>query len=373
MADANASQLRVGITGADGFLGWHLRCRLHPESGVSAVCAGRTEFGDQDLLAEFVRSCDVIVHLAAVNRGTDAEVGEVNPALASALVDALTETGSTPALIYSSTTHEDRDTIYGLGKREAGDILDRWASASGSTCTRLILPHVFGECGKPFYNSVVSTFCHQLAHGDEPKIIDDIDLELLHAQDIADHIASELGCVQSRTVRLNGSPMKVSELLRRLEAFRDTYASHLLPSVADALDLRLFNTYRSYLFPHAYPMDLELNVDPRGELFEAVKSVGGGQTFLSTTRPGITRGDHYHRAKIERFLVIAGEATIRIRRMFDSQTHEFVVHGSKPQYIDMPALHTHNITNTGSDDVVTLFWANEIFDPARPDTYPETV
>jgi UDP-2-acetamido-2,6-beta-L-arabino-hexul-4-ose reductase len=190
---------------------------------------------------------------------------------------------------------------------------------------------------------------------------------------VADEVVTLLGKPHPGERRLEGHAMRVSELLRRLENLSGSYAAHLVPGLAAPIDLQLFNAYRSYLFPQAYPVSLELHSDPRGTLFEAVKSVGGGQTFLSTTRPGITRGNHYHRAKVERFLVVQGTATIRVRRLFDESASVFTVSGDTPQYVDMPALHTHNITNTGTDDVMTLFWANEVFDPACPDTYAEMV
>jgi len=168
-------------------------------------------------------------------------------------------------------------------------------------------------------------------------------------------------------------PMRVSELLDRLSAFDQNYRGQLIPDVREPIDLYLFNTYRSYLFPHHYPVDLQLHEDMRGGLFEAIKSYNGGQCFLSTTKPGITRGNHYHTAKIERFLVVGGNGLIRIRKLFSEDISEFEVAGDRPQYIDIPTLHTHNITNVGESDMTTLFWSHEIFDPESPDTFPEPV
>jgi UDP-2-acetamido-2,6-beta-L-arabino-hexul-4-ose reductase len=151
------------------------------------------------------------------------------------------------------------------------------------------------------------------------------------------------------------------------------YAGHVFPDVRDDFDRDLFNTFRSYLYPHRYPTALTLHEDPRGCLFEAVKTHNGGQTFLSTTKPGITRGNHYHTRKIERFLVVSGQAEIRLRRVFDSEVQVFKVSGDQPAYVDMPTLHTHNITNTGSSDLITLFWTHEFYDPNMPDTFFELV
>jgi UDP-2-acetamido-2,6-beta-L-arabino-hexul-4-ose reductase len=167
--------------------------------------------------------------------------------------------------------------------------------------------------------------------------------------------------------------MRVSEMLARVRDLAAAYAEGVVADLRDPLDLQLFNTYRSYLFPRHYPVPIERHRDPRGSLFEAVRTRHGGQCFLSTTRPGITRGNHYHLRKIERFLVVRGEARIRVRRLFASDVTEFSVRGDEPAYVDMPTLHTHDITNVGDADLLTLFWAHEIFDPAAPDTIPEPV
>jgi UDP-2-acetamido-2,6-beta-L-arabino-hexul-4-ose reductase len=151
------------------------------------------------------------------------------------------------------------------------------------------------------------------------------------------------------------------------------YADGTLPRFETPLDLDLFNTLRAFRFPQHYPVALDWRADQRGRLFEAVKTAHGGQCFASWTHPGFVRGNHYHRRKIERFLVASGKATIRIRRLMSTEVHSFEVDGEHPVFIDMPTLHTHNITNTGSGELVTLFWSHEIFDPAAPDTYPEAV
>jgi UDP-2-acetamido-2,6-beta-L-arabino-hexul-4-ose reductase len=170
-----------------------------------------------------------------------------------------------------------------------------------------------------------------------------------------------------------GRALKVSELLARLNGIAGLYNCQIVPDLRDLLDLRLFNTFRSYLFPNYYPVTLAVHEDNRGALFEAVKSRNAGQMFFSTTKHGVTRGNHYHTRKFERFLVTSGEAVIRLRKLFSGEIVDFRVSGSRPQYIDMPTFYTHNITNIGSTDLVTVFWAHEIFDKDDPDTYPESV
>lgn len=365
--------MKIGITGIHGLIGWHLRARLARRTDLEIRGADRATFTDPAALAEFVAGVDVVVHLAGMNRGEDAELESANVALASALVQACERAAAKPHVVYSSSTHIDRETAYGRSKRVAGERLQDWACRSGGSLTNLILPHVFGEFGKPFYNSAVSTFCHQLSRREEPTIIVDGALELVHTQRVAEQIEQAF---QDRThgdLRMKGDPIQTSELLGRLRTMSSLYDRHVIPDLREPLNLRLFNTYRSYLFPQHYPVTLEVHVDARGGLFEAVRSLNPGQVFLSTTKPGITRGGHYHTRKVERFLVITGEAVIRLRKLFTDEITEFRVSGSKPQYVDMPTFHTHDITNVGTGELTTAFWAHEIFDPNDSDTYMEPV
>jgi len=365
--------MNIGITGADGLIGWHLRAYLRLQGGHNVRLATRPTFSDPDRLAAFVAGLDAAVHLAGLNKH-DEEVEAVNLKLAVDLTAAFEQAKVAPRVAYSNTIWADRDdTPYSRGKRAAANHLRAWADRSGAPFANLIFPHTFGEFGKPFHNSVVSTFCHQLAHSQSPQIIVDGDLELIHAQEVAArcYLAVEAG--ENGVFRSHGTPMKVSTLLQRLSRMATTYAAQIVPDLRDPLEVRLFNTLRSYLYPEHYPVNLTLHSDDRGALFEAVKSENGGQSFLSTTRPGITRGNHFHSRKVERFLVASGEAEIRLRRLFSDQVNVFRVSGERPCYVDMPTFHTHSITNVGTSDLVTLFWANEIFDPQDSDTYPEPV
>ncbi len=371
---------RIGITGAGGLLGWHLRCwlRAHATSAAPAasapLTAGRETFEDEAALRRFVSGCDVIVHYAGVNRGEAHEVEAANPEIARRLVDACEREDRMPHVIFASSVHAANDSPYGRSKRAATEILGAWAARTGAGFTNLLLPHVYGECGRPFHNSVVSTFCHQLAHGDEPRIDVDAPLELLHAQDLSDLVGEIAAEGRTGELRPRGVPVRsVSALLDRLRTMMDAYRADLLPDLSDPFDVRLFNTLRSYLYPEGFPVALPLHSDERGALFEAVKAGSGGQTFVSSTNPGVTRGNHFHRFKVERFLVLRGSARIRVRRLFSERVWSFDVNGDRPAYVDMPTLHTHDITNTGADELVTLFWANEIFDSERPDTYREDV
>lgn len=363
--------MKTVITGAAGLLGWHLRCHLSTLDGWKdgVVALDREGFNDDATLKQALQGADVVVHCAGINRAEEKEQEEGNIALAQRLTDALAETGGRPHLVYSNSTHKTAGNAYGRGKAGADAIFRAWSEGCSARYTELVLPHVFGECGRPFYNSAVFTFCHQIANGEPLSINGSGKLELLHTQDICARIVDAVGRGETGELRLKGRHIPVAEVAGKLIAMHDSYTSNVIPDLRDRFELQLFNTLRSFMYPDFYPSELTLHTDDRGSLFEAVKTDNGGQAFLSTTKPGITRGNHFHFEKVERFLVIRGEAVIRLRRLFDDEVKEFRVSGDKPVYIDMPALHTHSITNVGEDELMTLFWSHEIFDPEAPDTY----
>lgn len=354
-------------------IGWHIRCFLNGCPNVQVLPGDRATFAADDQMDHFVSRSDVIVHLAGLNRGDDHEIENTNISLTTSLINACERSGRTPHIVFASSVHVTRDTAYAKSKRLCARMLEEWGKRHGARVTILIMPHVFGECGKPFYNSVVSTFCYQLANAQQPRIEHDSALELVHAQSVAERVFDVILSGHSGEIVIKGMPMTVSGLLKKLGRFAQLYYDQIVPPLTTEIDLALFNTYRSYLYPAHYPVVVERKSDERGSLFEAVKSLNGGQCFISTSKPDITRGNHYHRLKVERFFVLDGKATIRIRKLFSSEISEFLVNGDKPQYIDMPTLHTHNILNTGDSTLTTLFWAHEIFDSARPDTYREQV
>ena len=369
--------MKLAITGANGFLAYHLRCHLLKFADYQLTLISTADFQNQSLLSEKIKDVDAVVHMAGVNRGSDDEVFNGNIQAGEKLIKALEANTKKPTLIFTSSTHIYKDSAYGRAKKQCGEMFSVWAKQTGSIYTELILPHVFGEGGKPYYNSTVATFCHQVVKNETPEIKVDIELNLVHAGDVALKIIEILqrpaNKVKSELIAMNGEKIFVSAVLEKIKALHHRYQDRVIPQFKTAFDLNLFNTIRSYMFPQEYPVKLVLKTDNRGSLFEAVKTDHGGQAFLSTTKPGITRGQHYHYQKIERFCVIQGEATIQIRKLLTDEVHEFKVTGAEPSFIDMPAMHTHNITNTGATDLLTLFWAHEILDPNRPDTYSEIV
>jgi UDP-2-acetamido-2,6-beta-L-arabino-hexul-4-ose reductase len=251
-------------------------------------------------------------------------------------------------------------------------MLKEAAEDVGSQFMDLELPNLFGEHGDPFYNSVVATFCHLLATGGgQPQVLEDKGLQLLHAGIAAEVL---LGVQEATAISEHQVERTVEQLLEDLVRLSGTYAAGDIPEFGSRYDRDLFNTYRSYLPAERRMVKLEPKSDARGNFFEVVKNRGsGGQTSFSTTLPGITRGQHFHLNKIERFAVVAGEATITMRRLFRNEVETFRVSGEHPTAVDMPTLWAHEITNTGSTPLLTMFWINEIFDPSSPDTFPEEV
>jgi UDP-2-acetamido-2,6-beta-L-arabino-hexul-4-ose reductase len=333
-------------------------------------------FKNRGQLKDFVTRCDSIVHLAAMNRGNPAEIYDCNIDLVKRLIDAVDEAKHRPHIIFSSSLQEKRDDHYGKSKREGRKLFEKWALKNHTRFTALVIPNVFGPLGKPFYNSVVATFCHQLTHDLEPKIDVDAQLELIYINDLVEIIYKALkeDC-KEMCVRVNHTAVgKVSEILSKLCEFKTLYLEkNIVPNLSSYFQVCLFNTFRSYINNDHYPVYLDLHTDQRGHLAEIIKSKVGGQIFFSVTKPGITRGNHFHRRKIERFCVVEGKAVIKLRRIGTPEVIKYCVSGNRPSFVDIPVFHTHNITNTGTKDLYTLFWTNEFFDPGNSDTYYEEV
>ena len=371
--------IRVGITGSKGFVGYHLyqTLALHKQD-FTLVQFERSFFADNQSLDEFVSSCDVIVHLAAINRHNDPQViYETNKSLVKNLIASLERTISKAHLIISSSTQEDRDNLYGKSKKEGRKLLADWAKQNNGRLSGLIIPNVFGPFGQPYYNSVVATFCHQIANGETPKIDIDGDLKLIYVGDLVEKIIQIIRDNDNthELVIPHTAEVKVSEILVKLKYFQNTYQeTGEIPALINDFEFKLFNTYRCYIDIASYfPKKFIQHLDARGGFVEIARQGIPGQTSFSTTLPEITRGNHYHTRKIERFAVIKGKALIQLRRIGTKEVHDFYLNGDEPAYVDMPIWYTHNIKNIGKDMLYTIFWINEPFDMNDPDTYFEIV
>lgn len=403
--------IKVGITGQAGFIGTHLynTLGLYPKQ-FERIPFEDHFFQQEDKLQSFVKSCDAIIHLAAMNRHGDPQmIYDTNILLVRQLIDACEATNSNPHILFSSSTQEERDNLYGKSKKEGRELLAQWSARNNAPFTGMVIPNVFGPFGHPYYNSVVATFCHQLTHNEQPGIEVDGELKLIYVGELVEHFLEKIKehsvthrNTQSNTVSTSvnqkeentlsntvkntvqlcetiyiphTSTIKVSALLRKLENFKENYFAHgILPNLDDPFERNLFNTFLCYIdHEKFFPFHLKLNTDERGSFVETVKLHSGGQVSFSTTKPGITRGNHFHTRKAERFAVIKGRARIELRRIGTEKILSFDLDGNRPSFVDMPIWYTHNITNTGDEDLYTIFWISEHFNAIDPDTYFETV
>ena len=370
--------MKVGITGQSGFMGAHLFNFLGLQKDVQRIAFKDEYFQSEMSLCNFVRQCDVIVHFAALNRHNDPDVlFETNIWLVEQLINAMKTEQVTPHILFSSSIQESRDNPYGKSKKMGREKFSDWAEKSNAKFTGLVLPNVFGPFGHPYYNSVVSTFSHQLTHNEKPKIQIDGSLKLIYVGELMWEIWDIIknGLNEPSLFLNHTSEKKVSELLNYLEYYKSTYFENgIIPKLETQFELNLFNTFRSYIDQqNHFPYKLKLHNDERGSFVETLKAEMGGQHSFSTTKPGICRGDHYHTRKIERFAVIKGKALIHMRKIGTEEVLKFELEGNRPAFVDIPIWYTHNITNIGNEELYTVFWINEFYDPQDPDTYFEKV
>jgi len=373
--------IKVGITGQPGFMGTHLYNFLGLKESIERIPFKDEFFSDKELLNQFVSKCDVIVHLAAMNRHNDPKViYETNLKLVQDLLQACNETNSKPHIVFSSSTQENRDNLYGKSKSDGRKLFEEWANKNNSKFTAMIIPNVFGPFGHPYYNSVIATFSHQLTHNETPKIDVDGELKLIYINELVNEfyyaiienlpIVSNIKYYEVPYTSVN----KVSSILEKLQIYKSEYYDKgIIPKIKNGFDLALFNTFRCYFPNDKFPFMLTKNTDNRGSFIEILRAGISGQYSYSTTKPGITRGNHYHTRKIERFAVISGKATIELRQIGTGEVVTYKLDGENPSFVDMPIWTTHNITNVGDTDLFTLFWINEPYNPDDPDTYFEKV
>jgi len=373
-------KLKVGTTGQAGFMGTHLANSLKIKAESIELIPFKDEYFENiSELQNFVKQCDTIVHLAAMNRHGDPQViFDTNIRLVKTLLQALDKTGSKPHILFSSSTQEEQDNLYGKSKKEGRKLIEAWAIKNNAKFTALIIPNVFGPFGNPYYNSFIATFCHQLTHNEIPRIDVDGQVKLIYINELVEYFYKTITNHQSpiTTYQIPHTvEIKVSEVLHLLEGYKNNYFEKgIIPDLDNAFEKNLFNTFLCYIDHKSFfPFYLTKNSDDRGSFVELVKLNSGGQISFSTTVPGITRGNHYHTRKAERFAVIKGKARIQLRKIGTDEILNFNLDGEKPSFVDMPIWYTHNIINTGDEDLYTIFWINEQYDQNDPDTFFEPV
>lgn len=371
--------MRVLVTGSAGFIGRNLVERLKAGGGPDAVEV--LEFdrdADPGLLEVYARECDFVFHLAGVNRPRnpeDFEAGNVD--LTMHLLDALRAATPRPVLL-SSSVQALRDNPYGQSKRIAEEAVAAYSEETGALAYIYRLANVFGKWSRPDYNTVVATFCHNIAR-DLPIEVDDpaAPLTLMYIDDVVDEFLRALGGAGTQADGQFVVPIShsttVGKLVKRLHGFKRGREDLAVPNASDALERKLYATYLSFLEPEAFSYPLTMHADERGIFTEIIRTAERGQFSVNVIKPGVTKGEHWHDTKTEKFVVVTGEGVIRLRQVGETEVHECRVTGDKIEVVDIPPGYIHNIENLGDADMVAFMWANETFDPSRPDTYARRV
>lgn len=363
---------RVLITGGRGFLGRNLAAHLRERKDCEVMICDVDDTAED--FKKWVLKADIVFHLAGVNRPQDpAEFESGNTGLTESMCGWLKGSNRRPKIIFSSSIQAELDNPYGLSKAKAENVLGQFSSDTGARVRIYRLSNLFGKWSRPNYNSVVATFCHNIAY-DQPISISDPQrqIELSYVDDVVTAFLEEVGEDREDGLARAGIPtyrIQLGDLAGRIQAFHEMSRTLKLPDFADWFNRALYATYLSYV-PHAARQhNLKFHSDDRGTLGEFVKQDHLGQIFVSRTKPGVTRGNHYHHTKTEKFFVVEGDGLIRMRAVSGGPIEEYYVSGSQYQVVDIPPGFTHSITNIGAGEMVTLFWSSEMFDPNRPDTY----
>ena len=362
---------RILITGAEGFIGRNLCVRLDERGGIERFPIGRSD--GAEALAAAARDADFVFHLAGVNRPPDeSEFHSGNAGFTETLCRILAEAGSRAPIVYASSAQAAADNPYGRSKQAAEDLLFRHGASTGVPIHVFRLPNVFGKWAKPNYNSAVATFCHAIARGEEINIHDPAaPLSLVYIDDVVDAFLKLLEEPPAESGFRDVAPVyatKVGDVADLVRNFPGSRRTLVTAPVGAGLVRALYSTYLSYLRPEDFAYGVPIHRDPRGVFVEMLKTRDSGQFSYFTAGPGITRGDHYHHSKAEKFLVIAGTARFGFRHIVTDETHALVTRGGEGRIVETIPGWTHNITNVGDEELIVMLWANEIFDSQRPDT-----
>jgi UDP-2-acetamido-2,6-beta-L-arabino-hexul-4-ose reductase len=364
--------MRIVITGADGFIGRNLSVRLG-EQGFTDVVGITLESSSDDLRAA-LQGAGFVFHLAGINRPKDvSEFATGNAAFTETVCELLAAAGNKAPVVLSSSTQAALDNPYGLSKRAAEDALLKHSAASGAPVYLFRLTNVFGKWAQPNYNSAVATFCHNTARGGEISINDPAAaLRLVYVDDVVEAFIGLLNKPETPSGFVEAGPeyeTTVGEVAEMVRGFAASRASMLTPRVGLGLVRALYSTYLSYLPPESFAYEVPRHGDPRGVFVEMLKTPDCGQFSYFTAHPGITRGEHYHHSKTEKFLVIKGTAHFGFRHITTGERYELVTKGGEARIVETVPGWTHNITNIGDDEMIVMLWANEIFDQKKPDTF----
>jgi UDP-2-acetamido-2,6-beta-L-arabino-hexul-4-ose reductase len=364
---------KILVTGAKGFIGKNLVTELRNRNYTDIFEYSRDT--DPNLLYEFCKEAEFVFHLAGVNRPKEqSEFNEGNFGFTSILLDTLKKHQNTCPVMISSSIQAELDNPYGKSKRAVENLISDYSYVTGTKVLVYRFPNVFGKWCKPNYNSAVATFCHNIAHGLSINVNDpSVMMNLVYIDDVVEELINALIGKENTTGDFCEVPIvytiPLGEIVDLIYSFKSSREERSIPDMSKAFTKKLYSTYLSYLPIDQFSYDLKMNVDQRGSFTEFIKTTDRGQVSINISKSGITKGNHWHHTKNEKFLVVSGKGVIRFRKIESDEVIEYFVSGIKMEVVDIPIGYTHNIENLGDTDMVTIMWANEHFDPEKPDTY----
>ena len=380
--------MKILVTGANGFVGRNLLAQLDNirtqkaknyklSNDLTVYAYGRNNTADE--LDQYTSDCDFVVHLAGVNRPKNQdEFMTGNYGLTNILLEALQRHNNKAPILITSSIQAELDNPYGKSKKAAEDSLFTYSEKTGTKVLVYRLPNVFGKWCKPNYNSAVATFCNNIAR-DLPIQVNDpnVDMKLVYIDDVVDEIIGALSGKEHCDGKFCYVPtihrVKLGEIVDLLQEFKNCRKDLSVPKLSNRFAKDLYSTYLSYLPADKFSYPLKMNTDARGSFTEIIRTVDRGQFSVNISKPGITKGNHWHNTKNEKFLVVSGQALIQFRKIGTTEIIDYHVSGNKLEVVDIPTGYTHNIINEGSTELITFMWCNECFDPKKPDTYFEKV
>ena len=360
--------MKILVTGANGFIGKNLCSQLE---NLNHQVYKFTKQSDFDELCFFTKKCEFVFHLAGSNRPKDnVEFKEVNVDLTKKLFDLLEKNKNLSPVVISSSIQVEKDNLYGVSKKLAEDI----ALGSNNKAFIFRLPNVFGKWSKPNYNTVIATFCYNISRNISIQVNDkNVRLNLVYIDDL---VKDFIELVKNHSMEDSGYKnvsktydVSLGGIIELIKSFKSTRETLKIPNMYDEFTKKLYSTYLSFLPKDQFSYSLNMNVDDRGSFTEFLRLDEKGQVSVNISKPGITKGQHWHHTKNEKFLVVAGKGIIRFRNIFSNEIIEYFVSGDKLEVVDIPVGYTHNIENLSDSDMVTIMWANEYLDKDNPDTY----
>ncbi|MCY6484377.1 capsular polysaccharide biosynthesis protein CapF [Clostridium aestuarii] len=365
--------MKILVTGAKGFVGKNLIAELN-NRGYKNILKVDIDT-DKSLLDEYAEDCEFVFHLAGVNRPKDEkEFMKGNFGFTSELLEELKKHNNKSPILITSSIQADKDNLYGRSKRAGEDLLFKYSEEIGAKVLVYRLPNLFGKWSRPNYNTVVATFCYNIARNLDIQINNtNAEITLCYIDDVVDEFIRALEGNESMKDTYCFIPIvyhiKLGELADKIKSFKESRKNLSIPNMEDELTKKLYSTYLSFLPKDNFSYDLKMNCDARGAFTEFIRTLDRGQVSVNVSKPGITKGNHWHHTKNEKFLVVSGEGLIRFRKIDSDEIIEYKVSGEKLQVVDIPTGYTHSIVNIGDTDMVTVMWVNECFDPQKPDTY----